>query len=111
MTSRSDFWQSAHGGPLRQVTSRNWHELITSRREDYRVFGCPDCRGPHDVEEAAGDMSPFHDTYRVRADGVRIDTAELSERRQQRLATWTLCFQRSCRPTFVQQLSVAAGKL
>lgn len=53
-------------------------EVVTlSREADIAFLHDPDRRKADDVEGAIGEMSAFHDTYQVYAEGVHIDTAEL----------------------------------
>jgi hypothetical protein len=66
-------------------------EVVTlSRQAGIAFLDDPDRRKADDVEGAIGEMSPFHESHQVYAEGVHIDTAELPDGWRDRLVTWTL---------------------
>ncbi|CAM2917019.1 hypothetical protein SKPI104516_09780 [Skermania piniformis] len=78
-------------------------ELVRLSREvDIAFLEDPD-RGKADaVEGAIGEMSTFHDTNRVYAEGVHIDTAELPTGWRGRLVTWSLRSSAPAVPRFLE---------
>lgn len=87
-------------------------DVITLSREvDIAFLDDPDRRKADDVEGAIGEMSPFHDTHRVYAEGVHIDTAELPEGWRERLVTWTLHSSDPATPKFIEPHDLVVSKL
>lgn len=85
--------------------------MILSREVDIAFLDDDDRRKADDVEGAIGEMSPFHHTHRVYAEGVHIDTAELREGWRERLVTWTLQSSDPASPKFVEPHDLVVSKL
>ncbi|MGJ6127146.1 DUF6036 family nucleotidyltransferase [Mycolicibacterium sp. Y3] len=87
--------------------------VILSREVDIAFLDDDDRRKADDVEGAIaiGEMSPFHHTHRVYAEGVHIDTAELPEGWRERLVTWTLQSSDPASPKFVEPHDLVVSKL
>lgn len=87
-------------------------ELVRlSREADIAFLDDPD-RGKADaVEGVIGEMSTFHDTNRVYAEGVHIDTAELPAGWRERLVTWSLRSSAPATPRFVEPHDLVLSKL
>ncbi len=63
------------------------------------------------VEGVIGEMSTFHDTNRVYAEGVHIETAELPAGWRERLVTWSLRSSAPATPRFVEPHDLVLSKL
>lgn len=85
--------------------------VMLSREADIAFLNDPDRRKADDVEGAIGEMSPFHETYQVYAEGVHIDTAELPEGWRDRLVTWTLLSSDPAVPRFIEAHDLVVSKL
>jgi hypothetical protein len=85
--------------------------VALSREADIAFLDDPDRRKADAVEAAIGEMSPFHDTHRVFAEGVHIDTAELPDGWRERLVTWTLQSSDPAAPRFIEPHDLVVSKL
>lgn len=61
-----------------------------SMEADIAFLNDPDRRKADDVEGAIGEMSAFHETNQVCAEGTHIDTAELPAGWRDRLVSWNV---------------------
>lgn len=87
-------------------------ETVTlSREADIAFLDDPDRCKADDVEGAIGEMSPFHETHQVYAEGVHIDTAELPEGWCERLVSWTLRSSDPALPRFIEAHDLVVSKL
>ena len=87
-------------------------EVVTlSREADIAFLDDPGRRKADDVEGAIGEMSPFHESHQVYAEGVHIDTAELPDGWRDRLVTWTLRSSDPATPRFIEAHDLVVSKL
>lgn len=87
-------------------------EVVTlSREADIAFLDDPDRRKADDVEGAIGEMSPFHETHQVYAEGVHINTAELPDGWRERLVSWTLRSSDPATPRFIEPHDLVVSKL
>jgi Nucleotidyltransferase of unknown function (DUF6036) len=87
-------------------------DVVTlSLEADIAFLNDPDRRKADDVEGAIGEMSPFHVTHQVYAEGVHIDTAELPDGWRDRLITWDLRSSDPATPRFIEPHDLVASKL
>lgn len=87
-------------------------EMVTlSREADIAFLDDPDRRKADDVEGAIGEMSPFHETHQVYAEGVHVDTAELPDGWRDRLVSWTLRSSDPATPRFIEAHDLVVSKL
>jgi hypothetical protein len=82
-----------------------------SREADIAFLNDPERRKADDVDGAIGEMSPFHDTHQVYAEGVHIDTAELPDGWRGRLVTWDLRSSDPATPRFIEPHDLVVSKL
>lgn len=85
--------------------------VMMSREADIAFLDDPDRRKADEVDNAIGEMTPFHDTNRVYAEGVHINTAELPAGWRDRLVTWDLRSSEPATPKFVEPHDLVASKL
>ncbi len=85
--------------------------VMLSREADIAFLDDPERRKADDVEGAIGEMSSFHETYQVYAEGVHIDTAELPSRWRDRVITWDLRSSDPVTPRFIEPHDLVASKL
>lgn len=71
----------------------------------------PGRRKADQVEGAIGEMSSFHMTKGVYAEGVHTDVATLPEGWRDRLVTWNLESSHPARPHFLEPHDLAVAKL
>jgi hypothetical protein len=84
--------------------------VMLSREADIAFFNDPDRRKADDVEGAIGEMSSFHETNEVYAEGVHIDNAELPDRWRDRLITWNLRSSDPATPRFIEAHDLVVSK-
>jgi hypothetical protein len=82
-----------------------------SREADIAFLDDPDRAKADAVEGEIGEMSTFHDTNRVYAEGVHIETAELPDGWRERLVTWSLLSSTPASPRFVEPHDLVLSKL
>lgn len=82
-----------------------------SREADIAFLDDPDRAKADAVEGAIAEMSTFHDTNRVYAEGVHIETAELPDGWRDRLVTWSLLSSTPASPRFVEPHDLVLSKL
>lgn len=85
--------------------------VMLSREADIAFLNDPGRRKADDVEGAIGEMSPFHETHQIYAEGVHIDTAELPDGWRDRLVTWTLRSSDPAAPKFIEAHDLVVSKL
>jgi hypothetical protein len=84
---------------------------MLSREADIAFLNDPGRRKADEVEGAIGEMSAFHETHQVYAEGVHIDTAELPDGWRERLVTWTLRSSDPAAPQFIEAHDLVVSKL
>lgn len=85
--------------------------VLMSMEADIAFLDDPDRRKADDVEGAIGEMSAFHETNHVYAEGVHIDTSELPEGWRDRLVRWNLLSSRPADPGFIEPHDLVVSKL
>lgn len=86
-------------------------EATASQEADIAFLNDPDSQKADDVEGAIGELSPFHDTNGIYAEGVRIDTASLPDGWENRLVSWRLESSQPANPRFLEPHDLAVAKL
>jgi len=84
---------------------------VMSMEADIAFLDDPDRPKADDVEGAIGEMSPFHETNHVYAEGVHVDTAELPTGWRDRLVSWNLKSSRPADPRFIERHDLVVSKL
>lgn len=85
--------------------------VVISREADIAFLDDPNRHKADEVDKAIGEMTTFHDTNRVYAEGVHIDTAELPAGWRDRLVTWSLRSSEPATPKFVEPHDLVVSKL
>jgi hypothetical protein len=85
--------------------------VMMSMEADIVFLDDPDRRKADDVEGAIGEMSTFHETNHVFAEGVHLDTAELPSGWRDRLVKWELASSKPADPRFLEPHDLVVSKL
>jgi len=85
--------------------------VLMSMEADIVFLDDPDRRKADDVEGAIGEMSVFHETNHVFAEGVHLDTAELPSGWRDRLVRWDLESSEPADPRFIEPHDLVVSKL
>jgi hypothetical protein len=86
-------------------------EATASQEADIAFLDDPDRHKADDVEGALGELSAFHSTNGIYAEGVHIDTATLPDGWESRLVSWALESSRPANPRFLEPHDLAVSKL
>lgn len=82
-----------------------------SMEADIAFLDDPDRVKADQVEAAIGEMTPFHETNAIYAEGLHIDTAMLPIGWRERLVRWDLQSSGPARPLFLEPHDLAVAKL
>ena len=85
--------------------------VLLSMEVDIAFLDDPDRAKADAVEGAIGEMSTFHETNMVYAEGVHVDTAELPGGWRNRLRGWNLRSSSPAKPQFPDPHDLVASKL
>lgn len=85
--------------------------VLMSMEADIAFLSDPDRRKADAVEGAIGEMSTFHETNHVYAEGIHVDTAELPAGWRERLVSWNLQSSHPAEPRFVEPHDLVVSKL
>lgn len=86
-------------------------EATASQEADIAFLHDPDRYKADQVEAAIGELSPFHESNGVYAEGIHVDTAILPEGWRDRLVGWDLQSSRPAKPRFLEPHDLALAKL
>lgn len=85
--------------------------VLMSMEADIAFLNDRDRRKADDVDGAIGEMSMFHETNHVYAEGVHLDTAELPVGWRDRLVRWDVESSKPANPRFIEPHDLVVSKL